>query len=247
MKKTKIFAAFALAMSSLLSCSEDEKLMFDTNYAALCFYTDTLPDKLLSYKDSAVTFTFAYLNPDITNYDIPVTVEVTGMPADRDRTFGLSCDKEETTAQEGVNYQPLEKQYVMPAGSTKTNVLLRVLRTEDIQDKQLQIVLKVEQCADFPDAAIYERSKVKIKISDKLEKPSWWDAWKSWFGKFSREKYQQWIMRWGIEGLDPDGPGSNYSFSAPDVALVLSEMRDYFNENPTYDEDGELITLPIIK
>lgn len=247
MRKARIISQIALALAAFafVGCSEaDKEVMFDKSFSSICFSTDSITDKQLSYTDSIVTFSFAMQSPSMTEYTAMIPVMVTGMPADYDRTFSIRFDASESTAQSGVNFESIASSYTMPAGKVCTYIPVKLYRTEDIQDGYKEIRLVTMQNDEFPDLMIEEKIAVRLRVTDQLTKPSWWDAWKNWFGKYSRAKYQQWLIIYGQEALDSSGPSSGYAFSAPEIAYNLSVLREYFKENPTYDEDGELVVVP---
>lgn len=242
------YIAAAAVLLSAAGCSEAEKeVMFDSTFSSVCFSTDSITDKQLTYKDSVVTFSFAMQSPDMTEYTAMLPVMVTGMPAARERTFSVAVDAGQSTAQAGVNFEALAASYTMPAGKVLTYIPVRMLRTKDIQDGYKEVRLVTQRNSDFPDLMIEEKTALRLRITDLLTKPDWWDAWDRWFGKYSRAKYQQWLLIYGQEALNTDGPGTGYAWSAPEVAYNLGLLRDYFNENPTIDEDGEIVTVPTLQ
>lgn len=249
MKKSILYIIAAL-LACLTACSEADKEMFDKSFASICFNPDSIKDGNIIEKDSILVFSFAKFTTDITTYDVQIPVIITGMPADHDRQFSLALIDSLTTAKAGVDYEPLQASYTMPAGAVTTMVPVRLLRTAAIQSQQLQIGLKAISGGDFESPVIEEKSKIIVQFSDQLEKPAWWDYWISWFGKFSRTKYQRWIAIYGTDETELKAAKrrvNNYAFMAPKVAVSQNELRNYFIENPTYDENGELVTVPALQ
>lgn len=250
MKRNIILYIAVVIVMCLMSCSEADKEMFDTSFASICFEPDSVADDNIINKDSILVFSFAKFTPDVTAYDVEVPILVTGMPADHDRQFSVAIIDSLTTARESVNYEALKNTYIMPAGAVCAMVPVTLLRTPDIQSHQLQIGLKAISSGDFGSPVIDEKSKIVVQFSDQLEKPAWWDYWIYWFGKFSRTKYQRWVTIYGTDETELKSVSrkvNNYAFMHPKVAVSQNELRNYFIENPTYDEDGELITVPALQ
>lgn len=251
MKRLFIFTLSCLALLaiSFSACSEADREMFDTSFASICFSKDSVKDVNITNKDSILVFTFAPFPVEMTSYDVEVPVLVTGIAMDHDRQFQLAIDPANTTGVEGVNFEKLQSSYTMPAGKVCTYVPIRLLRTEDIQSKQLQITLKAVSGGDFNSPVLDDKATIKIQFSDQLEKPIWWDSWILWFGKYSRVKYQKWLSLYGTDEsyLSAQSKVNNYAMFHPKVAVLQNALREYFIENPTYDEDGELISVPALQ
>lgn len=248
--KRNVIYIIAAFVACLTSCSEADKEMFDTSFASICFEPDSITDANIINKDSILVFSFAKFTTDVTTYDVEIPIMVTGMPADHDRQFSLAVIDSLTTASVGLNYEALKTSYTMPAGAVCTMIPITVMRTTDIQDKQLQIGLQAISSGDFESPVIDEKSKIIVQFSDQLEKPAWWDYWIYWFGKFSRTKYQRWMAIYGTDETELKAATrrmNNYAFMAPKVAVAQNELRNYFIEHETYDEDGELITVPALQ
>lgn len=250
MKKTSMFASIAASIFLCMSigCSESEKdVMFDSSFSSICFSTDSIADSQLAHSDSIVTFSFAMQDPSMTEYTAMIPVMVTGMPVAYDRTFSIRVDEAQSTAKEGTNFAAISSSYTMPAGKVCTLIPVKLYRTKDIQDGYKEIRLLSLQSEDFPSLMIEEKTALRLRITDLLTKPDWWDAWDGWFGKYSRAKYQQWLIVYGQEALSSEGPGTGYAWSAPEVAYSLSIVREYFEEHPTLDEDGDLVIVPALQ
>lgn len=251
-KTLYIYALTLLMAMAAVSCSEaDREVMWDKEYASVCFEPDSVTDisGILTHKDSVMTMSFSLQSSGVTEYTVQVPVMVTGMPVAYDRTFSVVADLEGSTAVAGTHYKALQTAYTMPAGSVCTLIPITVYRTADIQDGYKELRLKVISSTDFPSLIIAEKSAMRLRISDQLEEPEWWSRWlaKGWFGKYSRRKYQQWLAIYGSAALG-DAPGTgDYAWGAPEIAYYHNLLREYFIENPTVDEDGVQIEVPILR
>lgn len=247
-----IYALSLVSALTVVSCSEaDREVMWDKEYASVCFEPDSVTDisGILTHKDSVMTVSFSLQESDVAEYTVQVPVMVTGMPTAYDRTFSVLTDSEGSTAVAGTHYKALQQTYTMPAGSVCTLIPITVYRTADMQDGYKELRLTVTTSTDFPSLIIAEKAAMRLRISDQLEEPDWWSKWfaKGWFGKYSRRKYQQWLSIYGPNALG-DAPGTgDYAWGAPEIAYYHNLLREYFIENPTTDEDGVLIEVPILR
>ena len=246
------YCFFAMGMVALLStsCSEADRLMFDTNYASVCIPRDKdgklcFDDTLVTVSEDTASFTFSVLPASYTEYDLQIPILVTGTPADRDRKFRLSVDAAKTTAVEGEEYVPLASEFILPADSTKITATIKLLRSEPLASASRDLALTIASTEDFPSAVIGEENRIVIRVSDILTQPVWWTTWKNAFGRYSRVKHQKWIEIWGPGALSTDRIQAPLASMYPRQALALQKLRVYFEENPTYDENGVLVSVPV--
>ena len=90
----------------------------------------------------------------------------------------------------------------------------------------------------------YERSRAIIWVSKEPVRPLWWDVEVETFllGTYSPLKYKLFLENIpGADELDENVIENN-----PDVARKLAlQFKQWLIENPTYDEDGYLLDVPL--
>lgn len=250
MIKEKIFALAMVGVSVFTSCHEADRLMFDTNYASICIPRDkdgklNFADTLVTVQEDTATFTFSVLPASYVEYDLQIPIRLTGTPAAVDRRFYLRVDADKTTAVEGEEYESLAGGFVMPADSSATVATIKLLRSEPLASSSRDLSLLVDGGDDFQSPVITEENRIVIRINDILTQPVWWNTWKNAFGRYSRVKHQKWIEIWGPGSLSTDRIQAPLASMYPRQALALQKLRTYFVENPTYDENGYLVEVPI--
>lgn len=250
MMKEKIFALFLVGVSLLTSCHEADRLMFDTNYASVCIPRDkdgklNFADTLVTVQEDTATFTFSVLPATCVEYDLQIPVQLTGTPSKVDRRFYLRVNADKTTAVEGEEYESLSNGFVMPADSSSTVATIKLLRSQPLASASRDLALLVDGGEDFTSPVIGEENRIVVRINDILTQPVWWNTWKNAFGRYSRVKHQKWIEIWGPGSLSTDRIQAPLASMYPRQALALQKMRIYFEENPTYDENGYLVEVPV--
>ena len=229
-----IFKYFLLLIFAMqfVSCDENEKQLFDSNFSGIYFYTRPAFDAEGNPGDS-IDLNFQYLEDAIKNLEQQVYVTMAGDAKDYDRTFKLVVDAEETTALEGVHYQKLEDTYTFGKGLFYTSIPVPILRAEDLKENSYDLVLNLTSTEDF-ELGLGERLSFKIKVSDNLlEAPKFWTR----LIGFRAGLYHPIKCKKFIEIAGVDGP--NWSpVSDAELDIFIKQTRKWFEENPTYDENG---------
>lgn len=236
-------------MFIIQGCHEASREMFNTSFSSVCFPKDNngkflFADTLIICTNDTATFSFSIQPPEQTDYDINIPIKVTGLPTDYDRTFSLAVDAKNTTAVEGVNYQALKSSYIMPSNEVSTYIPIKIFRTSDIANAPKDLQLYITSSSDFSSPVIAEQSVIHLRFNDILTEPKWWKKWIAVLGRWSRAKYQRWLVIWGTTNLTMEGPGAPIPSLHPKEALAAEKLREYFTNHPTYDENNQLITVP---
>ena len=144
---------------------------------------------------------------------VQLKVMTTGRIKDYDRSFSVAIVPDTTTAVEGLNYEPLEKEYTVKAGEFFTYVPVVLRRTENIQKIKKDIVLQlipneqftigIPQWKRLPgqwESTVlkgdFKADFHKLEISDFVSRPSQWIGLENngleagWWGVFTEKKYR---------------------------------------------------------
>jgi len=108
------------------------------------------------------------------SHQVVVPVRIMGLPRDRERTFKVVPVAENTDMVENVHYTI--ESTVIAANAVKGEIVINLLRGNDtaIQERQLVLNLRLEECADFHPVG---RSDFRVRYSDiHPGKPDWWPA-----------------------------------------------------------------------
>lgn len=245
----KQFVVVVGIMLGLVSCSEADRLMFDTNYASVCIPRDqngklNFNDTLVTVLEDTATFTFSVLPASCQEYDLQIPIQLTGVPSSQDRKFYLTVDADKTTALEGKEYESFAQGFVLPADSSSTVATIKLLRSEALAKASRDLSLHVMGGDDFPSPVINEENRIVVRVNDILTEPVWWSTWYVAIGRYSRVKHQKWIEIWGPGSLSTEEIQAPLASMYPREALALQKLRLYFEEHPTYDENGVLVSVP---
>ena len=223
-----------------LGCQQADKLMFHEMDAL----TMRIPkyDTTCIFRQDTVTYTFAFESTDVTEKIIKIPMELVGFAQPYDRTYYIALTLGEGVVN-GVNFEKLTEEQVLHADKGIDTLEIILYRTEDIQTQTKWFKIELVEGGDF-HLGIQDETSMIIRFSDVLEEPDWWVNWERYFGPFHRIKYQEWIRIWGGTG---DLSNSKYwggVSTAPQEIMAIKELQKYFEENPHYTEEGELITIP---
>lgn len=236
MKKTTII--IALLSIVLFACKKDEPLAYNT---ADNIYFDFTPDDKDDKSDSIV-YSFAY-NPEKDVDTILIPVRLAGIRQSVARKFSVGIVDTSTTAIASLHYKPLEKEYTIAADSG-TFLLPLIVYSKDtvLKTKSVILTLTLQASLDL-GISFKELRRGFIKISNKLEKPVWWDVWASEMTIYSRVKHELFIRTSGTTELPP----SQADYMQTPKALYYirrfkSFLQDPFKWVADYPAEGYVIT-----
>lgn len=204
------------------------------------------------YKDS-IEFSFAKVATNISESTVNLPVVVLGDLAGHDRTFKVRVTG--GNAVEGVDYEPLKDEYVVPANKAKAVVPFVVRRTDKLKKGKVRVILELVENENFKlllDSKLNDDGKtevntlqLKVIFSEIYTEP--WDYslfGVDYFGKFTVAKFEfiNTIMQWSPSNWD-DGvvKPQIFSYTARRVQSELQTRAD--NNDPVYDEDGTFMQL----
>lgn len=200
--------------------------------------------------------------------DYPIKVMITGPTKDYDRTFRVEVNPDSTTAIAGQHYEPLQAEWKIPAGSTTTDITIRLKRTVDLETKAITMGLRLIPTKDFQLAfpewdAIptltggtivpeFDASLHTLRINDFMVQPAVWfgsiqpvNKESGLFGVFTRRKMQFLIDNLGLKYEDfastTTMPQARALLVASDAAILLRQRFDA--KKPVLEEDGRLMFI----
>jgi hypothetical protein len=156
---------------------------------------------------------------------IPVTLSGKRMAVDR--KFKVSVLQDSTTAVSALHYEPLKDFYVLPAN--EGNMLLPVIlfnQDPEMDSQTFHLKLALQSTEDL-QASVPEFKYARISVSNRLEKPVWWNNWESELAGYTRVKHALYLIALdNIEDKDlvPNFNGEN-SFYIPYNLFLIGQFK----------------------
>jgi len=245
------FVMFLVTMMGA-GCKKSALLTYDTSNS---IYFHNLTDAFGNV-DSARDFTFAYEDSAMKDTVIRVALRVTGLPADHDRKFSIAVDGA-STAVEGRDFEKLAASYTLPAGMIDDTIAVRLLRSAELLQNRVTLVLALQPGDDFTthlanqgmydDGTVISYLKYRISFSDILTEPA---GWTLEFGLFSPKKMRIVAELAGIDASwlnfgDDEYPLNSNAYRYR-TYYFIELLNAYLSEmaaagTPVYYEDGTLM------
>lgn len=216
-----------LVVVGVYSCQEDTLLQYEGGNF-LNFDKNSESDSL------EVSFFF---HPGQEQIQVPVGLEIVGNILEKNTEFNLDFDAENSTATEDDFELPEILEF--KAGKVKDTINLTLNKSEKLNDSIYKLILKIVPNSNF-QTGITEKSILKIYFTSKISQPTWWvgDIESIYLGEFSAEKYNLFFEVTGQSDL------TNMHLST--VRQYALMFKRYLAENPTYEKNGRLMTVPVI-
>lgn len=217
-------------------------------YSVASFRPDGTP---ISYRDSLV-FSFQNDLETTTEKIINVPVKVIGTILEKDRYFKIKVVG--GNAVEGVDFEKLEEQYEIASKAASINLPITLNRTSKLTSESLYFDLQLVESDDFKLLLPFllnignnqkmDATKFRVRFSEIITRPSYWDFADSYFGEFSVKKFKMLndLMSWttgdwryaGFSGRPVQS--GKFTYAANLFRNLLQEAAD--NNHIIYDEDG---------
>lgn len=267
MKKVSICILFLLSAVFLTSCEKEmmgykgkEGVYFSVRMGTQTLLMPSWPYMPYSNVD------FVRLSSDVV--DFPVNVAITGPVKDYARTFNLEINPDSTTAVLGTHYEPVQREWTIPAGATTAVVKVKLKRTADLQDKEVKLGLRLVATKDFElsfpewdaipglDQGVvvkkFDAGMHTLLINDIMVRPAVWSGSiqpgnreSGLFGVFTRRKMEFLMQNLGLKYEDfastDSMPMARQMLIASDASLILRQRFDA--KNPVLEEDGRLMFI----
>ncbi|HXO73576.1 MAG TPA: DUF4843 domain-containing protein [Puia sp.] len=175
--------------------------------------------------NDSVTYTFAY-TPGVLTDTIYLPISISGNRAPKGFSYKVAVSDSGTTAVAGLDYVALQSAYAIPPDSGRAWLPIVLLNNDTLLTQHsvtlnLQLVATSDLGIQLPDII-----KAKVIISNKLEKPDWWDRWMT---DYSDEKFELFIIATnGVTELANDD--ATYGLFAPQSLYYIGLMNDLIND-----------------
>ena len=251
MKKIAYIVAFTAAVSLLTMCKEPDELLFAGGIEDIYFRLPEPEDDedLILRKNTidTIAYTFAY-DPELTEREVRVPVEITGLPHNTDRTYHIEITTATGTVS-GVDFKPISTTQTVRSGLSKDYISVVFLRNASMEEEVKSIKFRVLDGGDFKEGLV-ESLEIVVQASDILERPGWWPYWEAnAFGPWHPKKLREWIKIWGGKGELPAASGHGW-LSYPNEYMAILKLRAVFEQAAKDGDesflgyDGKYLTIP---
>lgn len=234
-----LLIVFSLVTVLLAACAKDQRLMYQQD-PRIYFYESQV------YRDSLI-YTFGVQPVDKQKDTAFLIVRIMGMAAPYDREVHLIA-VDSSTAKQGRDYDfgPL----FVRAGRYQDTLPVYLYKTAAMQDSVFTLYLKIGASKDFKPRFQEDSTSVsgsslqnyKISITDQLTQPTRWASYASWFGAFTKIKFQFMIVSTGKTDWESSIFPAELNYLAQQVKAALV---NYENANgPLIDEFGNQVVFP---
>ncbi|MFD2556753.1 DUF4843 domain-containing protein [Sphingobacterium tabacisoli] len=236
--KTRKYFIFAGLLCALMACKKQETMLFEGEERVSFFIGE--------YDVDSTSYTFAF-DPVTKERDtLYLKMRIQGRKHNRPRTIKIQPGVG-TTAVLGQDF--LLPEVVLPADSVTVNYPLILINTPKMETQALRIVAEVAASDDFLPGGTGQAiggtkaiNSYKIWVSNKPERPVYWDDVESDFGPFSATRIRFMISVLGVSDFSYDTIGAYGTFTYPVIlrnALVKYEAAN----GPLIDEFGQRVTF----
>lgn len=250
MRKKLIIADFLVLF--IVFGTSCKKELLPTYSAANSVYFDNYIPEFDGYSDSTV-ITFAFARTSVSDSLLKLRINVTGSPSEQVRPFVVEVDPS-STASEGIHYEALPASFDMPPGQVFDTITIRLLRSDDLKQNTVRLVLKVKSNEHFSTNISGANTESGLPVStlqhsvilnDILVQPPYWNG--TSYGKFSGKKMELMCSLGQIEPSffvngDPQTPTGTVEFTIK-LGYMGELLKQYLLQQknagtPVYYEDG---------
>jgi hypothetical protein len=215
----KYLSVVLVVLAFLPGCKKDSYQLYKETQNNVYFDFATQRDR------DSVTYTFAY-TPDLLSDTFYLPVRIAGNRVSHVQTYKVMVMDSGTTAKPGLDYAPLKDSYTIAADSGFAWLPVVLLNNDSALTKHsVALNLRLVSSSDL-GVALPDVITARILISNKLEKPSWWDTWG--LTNYSDEKYQLYII--GSGGRHDLPTGNNYGLYAPQALYYIGLMNQLITD-----------------
>ena len=250
----------------LTACEKQEIPVFASDDQGIYFQrvSSFILGSTTEYYGDSTAYSFASVAGTVKNAVLSATARTMGKVVDYDRPFKVVIDKEESTAIEGIHYEANLDTVRIPAGASSVYVRVRFFRTDDLTDKTVRLVLRLEDNEYFkcylPEykntnaysvtGAMIRGDRYVFSLSEMYTEPNYW-TWfgVDYFGNWTPKKYTIVNMVCGLNASDWGIAGQSgakvslgrFNFFAVAVQKYLQEQADA--GEPVLDSDENYMQL----
>lgn len=236
--KTIQYFIFAGLLFALMACKRQDTILFEGEERISFFIGE--------YDVDSTSYTFAFDPVKKERDTIYLKMRIQGRTHDSARAIKVKPGAG-TTAVLGEDF--LFPEVILPADSITINYPIILINTPKMEAQALRIVAEVAASNDFLPGStgqVIDRTKAinsyKIWVSNKPERPVYWDDAEYYFGSFSATRIRFMISVLGINDFSYDAIGAYGSYTYP--VILRNALAKYETTNgPLIDEFGQRVTF----
>jgi len=235
---TRKYIFFVGLLFAMAACKKQNTILFEGAERVSFFIGE--------YDVDSTSYTFAFDPIKKERDTLFLKMRIQGRTQDRPRTIKVKPGLG-TTAVLGEDF--LMPEVLLPADSVTINYPLILINTPKMETQALRIVAEVAASEDFLPGGqgltiggTKAINSYKIWVSNKPERPLYWDDVEYDFGSFSATRIRFMISVLGISDFSYDTIGAYGTFTYPVIlrnALIKYEAAN----GPLIDEFGERVTF----
>ncbi|MFT3843711.1 MAG: DUF4843 domain-containing protein [Lacibacter sp.] len=195
------------------------------------------PNSVYFTSDSTV-YSFVEKASTVARDTVKVTVKLIGNKISTDREVAIIIDS--STAVEGTDFTVLTPTVVKKDSSYAT-LRISINRTASLKTNSKSIWFRLKNTSDFLiDSTSYPHLRHKIRFTDKLEKPSWWNTYFPMYN-YSDTRMQFYIDVFGSTKAPTTSTSTGVGLSLAAVIYALKDALNIYNAThsiPLSDEFG---------
>lgn len=225
-----------------VSCKKQEVATYSAEEGINFYITNTETDSL--------SYSFAISATPKEQDTIFLKMRILGAISDKPRAFAVEA-AEGSTARLGVDYEL--PSFIVPAGAFTVVYPVVVFKTPEMSSRSFRLVVKVAGDKGLKPGAIGTEigngiattqsvNQIKIDISNRILKPSYWGQVESTFGAFSETKFKFMIQVTGLTDFSEEAIGIDGFYNLP-VKLQNELLAYEAIHGPLIDESGNPVTF----
>ena len=204
--------------TALAGCHKDNLITYTQPQDNVYFGFSSTADR------DSVTYTFAF-TPGVMVDTFYLPVNLSGNRSSHNRSFKVEVTDSGTTAVAGLDYALPKDSYTLPADSGYMWLPVILLNNDTLlTQRSVALDLRLAGTSDL-GVQLADIITARIIISNKLEKPAWWDKWLT---SYSDEKYQLFII--ATNGVTELADGPDYGLYAPQSLYYIGLMNNLIND-----------------
>lgn len=226
-------------------CQEKDNLdLFDVDNSYVEFGQPTAwANHHQLYMDST-SFSFAKQSVEVDKVILAIPVLIIGQQHKEDREYNVKINKDETS----INLALVDlSRPIIRSGYFVDTLFISIKKDKALKERVFSLAIDLGDNTNFGIGKA-TRTSCRFFISDQLTEPVWWTTWRSYFGQYKPEVYQQWIRIYK-PGLDITAPlfppeKPNYSWNNmplypleyyyPVTFMYIEQLKKYFQDNEVY-------------
>ena len=134
--------------------------------------------RIRTYTDS-LTFSFGLIADSIRIDTARIVLHYSGNASEQERIYHVKVVQDSTTAEEGIHYQPIQKEQVFRPGRLTDTLKIVVLRdhmnSRFLDKERYRLELELEPSEDF-DLGIRQGIRKTLWLNNYMSEPVWWEG-----------------------------------------------------------------------